>query len=611
MAKKSIKVVLRKVGTSWSADTEYKLLDYIVVDGLTMYVCRKVDESTNVNKGHALTETEWWDVCTDLSSVKTSLTNTVTTAVNNANTATSGAEKVNASLNGTTLTITDRTGTSKTITVPADYQGLVQELGTSTTSVMSQNAVTDALKQYALYGIDKEVSVKSGYRLNNYKEYAADGWYLTDFIPVTAGHKFHVVCGGSGYGTLHAGEFFKADKSTGVSGFSLYVYKNGNSEEVEVPEGAEYMRICSDCAYIEYTDLTTKTTTDGEVLMNAHYSTVDFEVLGTTLTSAGEETGTDDARWNCTSKIPMKKGEKFHIYTSNNQSGANGGFFLFGTDGVVVDSYFKSMSFPENFVAPYDGYFRIGMCALNTGLTLGFDITKFSSTLASAKKRINKTIHTRGHSFWVIDGHSYTKFDKKQTIRGFQTIFNEQFKFADFDSIAYDGHSLGAQSTSDTSSIALKLTSWTGSEGDIWTLDTVTNDFKRNIPLGTISDYNADSPTALTYYGALKIFANKISELSGDTAIVLVANASHRNNGGYTSTSKNTAGYGLSDYSNALMTIAELNGWYFVDVFNYSGITDDNIDITTYDGLHPTNLGFKLLATTWVAQLDMVYNKLL
>lgn len=251
------------------------------------------------------------------------------------------------------------------------------------------------------------------------------------------------------------------------------------------------------------------------------------------------------------------------------------------------------------------------MCALNTGLSLGFDITKFGSTLASAKKRINKTIHTRGHSFWLIDGHSYTKFDKKQTIRGFQTIFKEQFKFADFDSMAYDGHSLGAQSTSDTSSIALKLTSWTGSEGDIWTLDTVTNDFKRNIPLGTISDYNADSPTALTYYGALKIFANKISELSGDTAIVLVANASHRNNSGYTSTSKNTAGYGLSDYSNALMTIAELNGWYFVDVFNYGGITDDNLDITTYDGLHPTNLGFKLLATTWVAQLNMVYNKLL
>lgn len=341
MAKKSIKVVLRKVGTSWSADTEYKLLDYIVVDGLTMYVCRKVDESTNVNKGHALTDTEWWDVCTDLSSVKTSLTNTVTTAVNNANTATSGAEKVNASLSGTTLTITDRTGTSKTITVPADYQGLVQELGTSTISVMSQNAVTDALKQYALYGIDKEVSVKSGYRLNNYKEYAADGWYLTDFIPVTAGHKFHVVCGGSGYGTLHAGEFFKADQSTGVSGFALYVYKNGNSDEVEVPEGAEYMRICSDCAYIEYTDLTTETTTDGKVLMNAHYSTVDFEVLGKNLTDAGEE-NISDSRWACTSKIPMKKGEKFHIYTSNNQSGANGGFFLFGTDGVVVDKYYKT-----------------------------------------------------------------------------------------------------------------------------------------------------------------------------------------------------------------------------------------------------------------------------
>lgn len=153
MATKSIKVVMRQVGTSWSAGTEYKLLDYIVVDGLTMYVCRKVDESTNVNKGHALTDTEWWDVCTDLASVKTSLSENVSEAVSaaeaataNAKTATSGAEKVDVSVSGQNVVVTDRTGASTTISTTNVTD--VQEDGVSVVS-KGIASVTGAAKVWA------------------------------------------------------------------------------------------------------------------------------------------------------------------------------------------------------------------------------------------------------------------------------------------------------------------------------------------------------------------------------------------------------------------------------------------------------------------------------
>lgn len=153
MATKSIKVVMRKAGTSWSADTEYKLLDYIVVDGLTMYVCRKVDATTGVNKGHALTDTAWWDVCTDLASVKTSLDESVTEAVSaaetataNAKTATSGAEKVNVSVSGQNVVVTDRTGASTTISTANVTD--VQEDGVSVVS-KGVASVTGAAKVWA------------------------------------------------------------------------------------------------------------------------------------------------------------------------------------------------------------------------------------------------------------------------------------------------------------------------------------------------------------------------------------------------------------------------------------------------------------------------------
>lgn len=74
---KKIKIVLTKVGTEWSETTAYKLHDYIVVDNAVMYVCRRVDADTMTNIGHALTETDWWDKCLDLSDYFAKLNATV------------------------------------------------------------------------------------------------------------------------------------------------------------------------------------------------------------------------------------------------------------------------------------------------------------------------------------------------------------------------------------------------------------------------------------------------------------------------------------------------------------------------------------------------------
>ena len=136
-------------------------------------------------------------------------------------------------------------------------------------------------------------------------------------------------------------------------------------------------------------------------------------------------------------------------------------------------------------------------------------------------------------------------------------------------------------------------------------MDTITNDFKRNIPIGNTSDYENATGFA-TYYGALRAFRDKVIELSGDSAIVICSNALRRNHSNYTSTSKNTQNHTLVDYEKALITVAVLNNWYFVDQYRLSGITDDTIALTTLDGLHLNNFGYTLAVKPWIEQLNIL-----
>lgn len=66
MAKKEIKVVLTKVGTAYDNEKAYKLHDYILIDDVTMYVCKRVDATTMTCVGHDLSDTAYWDKCIDM-----------------------------------------------------------------------------------------------------------------------------------------------------------------------------------------------------------------------------------------------------------------------------------------------------------------------------------------------------------------------------------------------------------------------------------------------------------------------------------------------------------------------------------------------------------------
>ena len=243
------------------------------------------------------------------------------------------------------------------------------------------------------------------------------------------------------------------------------------------------------------------------------------------------------------------------------------------------------------------------------------------------KVRIRKNVVFLGHSIWRNDNYTVkyansgtfvTPFSGTFRGRGYQTLLKEVF---DFDSSAspgpnggYSGFSLGAQSDTEASSVAVTALNsnngWPSVKNAIWTVDFITNDFKRNIPLGKLDDYrNATGPT--TFYGAARQLFDKIKQLSGDDVIIVFGNALPRNNGNYTSTSKNTVGCTLADYELALLTIAAMNtNMYFVDQNRLSGITDANLPAVTADGLHLNNLGYQLAVQPWIAVFRMLANTL-
>lgn len=242
------------------------------------------------------------------------------------------------------------------------------------------------------------------------------------------------------------------------------------------------------------------------------------------------------------------------------------------------------------------------------GDAMAFYIKKIG-VAQSNKKTINRNVNFVGMSIWWYDGKTTNNAEKALQV-GYQSLLREQFNFKSDSgtNYCYSGFSLGGTTANDVNSIMSKSSEWKGENGDIWTLDSITNDFKRNIPIGAISDYeNATGVT--TFYGALRAFNDRIKALSGENAIVICSNSLRRNNDGYTSVSANSRGHKLTDYEFAIMTIAKRNNWYFVDQFR-SGITDESLSITTLDGVHLNSFGYRLAVLPWIDVFNMVANAL-
>lgn len=116
-----------------------------------------------------------------------------------------------------------------------------------------------------------------------------------------------------------------------------------------------------------------------------------------------------------------------------------------------------------------------------------------------------------------------------------------------------------------------------------------TNDWAKNVPLGTITD-----STSASFYGALNTLVTGLLNQYPTQTIVL-ATPMHRQG----DTVKNSVGSILNDYRNAVIAIGEKYGVAVLDLYATSGFIPDNttnFNAICPDGRHPNDIGHVKLA---------------
>lgn len=263
---------------------------------------------------------------------------------------------------------------------------------------------------------------------------------------------------------------------------------------------------------------------------------------------------------------------------------------------TVVNTLVKYARFSGTIISAIksfkvSGKFNFGYRVDNTNLKI-----EYSNII----KTSIKTWNVIGHSIWKQDGELFTTgIDNGLIAIGIQTLVRRKIFFTSYNNYSYSGYSLGGNTLGDTTSILNQSGTWVA--GDVWTYDSITNDFKKNIPIGTTSDFTGNTGK-LTYYGALRELHEAIKALNPSYQMIC-ANALHRDNASYTSFSTNTVGATITDYENALLWVRNYLSWQFVDQRKDSGIGYDSLSLYTYDGLHPVNIGYAKYANLWIDKL--------
>ncbi|MEJ7586422.1 MAG: SGNH/GDSL hydrolase family protein [Ferruginibacter sp.] len=187
-------------------------------------------------------------------------------------------------------------------------------------------------------------------------------------------------------------------------------------------------------------------------------------------------------------------------------------------------------------------------------------------------------------------------------------------------------------------------------KADVYSIFLGTNDWWQGRPIGTMSDYQNNTGN-MTLYGSFRIIINKLRNLNKDAKIILVT-PMQRVDFIYLGDMKNNAygsykeknGQSLAQFAKAVNDIAVMGDFAVVDLYNKSGMTHENlvkykrlkdpqtgsykaytypsyinvpfnpdtdeypypaeaIDMT-YDGLHPSDKGYAVIAGMLVKVLE-------
>lgn len=119
-----------------------------------------------------------------------------------------------------------------------------------------------------------------------------------------------------------------------------------------------------------------------------------------------------------------------------------------------------------------------------------------------------------------------------------------------------------------------------------------TNDFHVGAPLGV-----PDNPaTTVTFCGAVRKVCEILTAQHPDALIVFATPLQRTNPPGTGVHDKNQLGLSLEDYAQAIIDVCAQLGIPVLDFYHTSAITEETAEQYLFDGLHPNQDGFKVIA---------------
>ncbi len=448
------------------------------------------------------------------------------------------------------------------------------------------------------------------------QEQTQNGWSITDYLAIGGKPVYNMPTRVTSDNVKSC--FYDADKSF----ISAFKTDGEGVIDLVAPSNAKFVRfsiLTSDANTFAYTSLLAIPYEDDIVEPNLIKGLVQTSsVLSGLIT--GSYYGTNgspviSAGWSRTQLYPVNEGDVVEVY------GAQGLYVVCFDSSKAFDSYKQTANNPQYVSFTVDqGVAFIGLNIVNVNidsyrclvngdpLNEKYVINWLEVDAENTKTSIwyNKKYISHGDSITWQDGHVYGQGDQIGTIAtGYQTVFSNEVSLASYTNEGKSGWAMAKVNGNGVVDTILSVADYT--QYDLCTIACGTNDFKLNVPLGTLGIIGDTTFDDTTFYGAFRKAIEYILTNSPTIRLVLMTPL-QRDNSGYDVNYTNSAGCKLIDYVNAVKAVGEMYGLPVCDMYANSGFTKKTLSTYTMDGLHPNDTGYLRMGRYLTGFLNAIGN---
>lgn len=286
----------------------------------------------------------------------------------------------------------------------------------------------------------------------------------------------------------------------------------------------------------------------------------------------------------------------------------------FDADREFVTSQNDNIGNPINFVVP-SGIKYIAFNLLKS--TISTQVVTINDIPLGAKYRpvwcddnrgvwSGKSYISHGDSITWQDGKAYIQGEHIGEIaKGYQTVFANKVSLGRYMNMGKSGWSLARVGGNGIVDTIMSIANYAAF--DLVSIFVGTNDFKLNVPLGTLGQIGDTTFDDTTFYGAYRKSIEYILSQGPGIRIVLLT-PMQRDNDGYDVNYVNSAGCKLIDYVNATKDVGNMYGIPVCDMYANSSLTKKTLDLFTMDGLHPNDVGYKRIGDYFTEFVNAIGN---